>query len=89
LAERAGGEAPRPVKPDTNFIEELRLCAGNEQLVSLYNQADTITAVFASWDKTARQIDKRIPAWILLTQLAAHYHGIGGSEISEAQIKTI
>jgi hypothetical protein len=89
LAERAGGEAPRPVKPDTNFIEELRLCAGNEQLVSLYNQADTITAVIDSWNKTARRIDKRLPDWTLLKQLAAHYHGIGGSEIIEAQIQTI
>jgi hypothetical protein len=89
LAERSGGDAPRPVKPDTNFIEELRLSAGNEQLISLYNQADDITALIGSWNKVSRQIEKRMPNWILLKQLAFHCHGIGDSEIIEAQIKTI
>lgn len=34
LAEAAGGEAPKPELPETVFIDELRLTAGNEQLLA-------------------------------------------------------
>ena len=35
LADQAGGEAPKPVRPDTTSLDEIRLTAGNEQLLSL------------------------------------------------------
>ena len=39
-ANRAGGDAPRPARPETKGLEEIRLTAGNEQLLALYNQRD-------------------------------------------------
>ncbi|WP_419649639.1 hypothetical protein [Thiolapillus sp.] len=38
LADKAGGDAPKPVTPDTKMLEDIRLSAGNEQLLALYNR---------------------------------------------------
>ena len=37
LAEEAGGEEPKPARPNTAFLDEIRLAAGNEQLLLLYS----------------------------------------------------
>jgi hypothetical protein len=89
LAESAGGDAPRPVRPDTQFIDELKSCAGNEQLLLLYNQAETISILFDNWTTLTEQIERRISNWFLLKKLAAHVQNLPDIEIFEAQIKTI
>lgn len=63
LAESAGGEAPRPEAPSTRSVKDLQLFSGNEQLLKLHEQKDTITADLAAWKKSADAIAKRWPEW--------------------------
>jgi hypothetical protein len=71
LANRAGGDAPRPARPATAGLEEIRLTAGNEQLLALYNQRDDLSAAIDTWTDLAERIDKRLPAWNTLKRLLA------------------
>ena len=34
LADKAGGEAPKPARPDTTSLDDIRLASGNEQLLA-------------------------------------------------------
>ena len=86
LANRAGGEAPRPVRPETKALEEIRLTAGNEQLLALYNQRDELSAAIDTWTDVAERIDKRLPAWNTLKRLLAQANGLSGAEVLVAQV---
>ncbi len=89
LAERAGGDPPKPAKPDTKALEELRLTGGNEQLLSLYNQREAFTQAFDQWSETAEKIAKRSPRWDILTRLLRHSESLKDAEVFASQAKTI
>lgn len=89
LAERAGGEAPKPDKRDTAVIDELRRSAGNEQLLALYNQRDELTALIDAWRRDADRIDARWTPWQTVRQLATHATGLEGAETALAQVEAI
>jgi hypothetical protein len=86
LASRAGGDAPRPARPATVTLEEIRLTAGNEQLLALYNQRDELSAAIDTWTDVAERIEKRLPAWITLKRLLAQANGLSGAEVLVAQV---
>ncbi len=89
LAEAAGGEAPKPELPDTAFIDELRLTAGNEQLLAVYNRRDDLTQAIDSWTQLGKRITVRWPDWILLKRLVGHATDIKDAEVMQAQATTI
>ena len=89
LADRAGGEAPKPAQPDTAPLEEIRLTAGNEQLLALYNQRDELGSSIDNWTKLAERIAERWPNWNELTRLMAHASSLRDAEIIVAQVTTI
>lgn len=89
LAGQAGGTPPMPDAPDTKFLEELRLTAGNEQLLSLYNQREDLVGCMDSWTELAACISKRWPNWVLAKRLMAHAEGIVDAEVIQAQMETI
>jgi hypothetical protein len=89
LAEKAGGEPPKPARPDTGMLEEIRLSAGNEQLLSIYNKRDELTQVIDSWTDIAGRIDKRWPEWNVVKRLMGHAAPLPDSVIFSAQIETI
>lgn len=89
LAERAGGEAPKPDKRDTTVIDELRRSTGNEQLLALYNQRDDLAALIDEWRRDADRIDARWAPWQSLRQLATHATGLEGAEAALAQVEAI
>lgn len=89
LANRSGGEAPKPERPDTQFLENIRLTAGNEQLLALYNLRDDLPTIIDTWTATAEQLEQRWPAWLVLKRLAQHANSIQDAEAIIAQIKTI
>jgi len=89
LANKAGGEAPKPNLPDTNFLKEIRLTTGNEQLLALFNQKEIIEDKIAEWKKRAEQIEKRLTGWNELKQLAGFVDGIEDAEVYLSQISTI
>ncbi|MBM9537894.1 BREX system P-loop protein BrxC [Desulfobulbus alkaliphilus] len=72
LADQAGGEAPKPARPDTTFLDEIRLTAGNEQLLALYNRRDELGGSIDSWTDLAERIVKRWPNWLTLNRLLDH-----------------
>lgn len=69
LANRAGGDAPKPKLPDTSLLGEIRLTAGNGQLLALYNHRESLGQAFEDWNGLARRIDGRWPSWMSLQEL--------------------
>ncbi|MDP2203755.1 MAG: BREX system P-loop protein BrxC [Methylicorpusculum sp.] len=89
LANRTGGEAPKPERPNTQFLDDIRLTAGNEQLLALYNRRDELPALIDEWTTQAEIIDHRWSIWQTLKRLAQHAQGLKDVEAIMAQIKTI
>ncbi len=89
LADRAGGDAPKPARPDTASLHEIRLTAGNEQLLALYNQRDELASSIENWTDLAQRIAKRLPNWKILTRLKDHASGLQDSNAIQAQVNTI
>ncbi len=89
LADRAGGEAPKPARSDTSSLEEIRLTAGNEQLLALFNKYDELGQSFDDWNNLAKKIDNRWPSWRTLKRLMEHASGMHDAEIIKAQVQQI
>ena len=89
FADSAGGEAPKPERPDTTGLEEIRLTAGNEQLIALYNRREELVHAIDSWSNLAGRIDKRWPTWIMLQRVMGYAKGIQDAEVILAQVKNI
>jgi hypothetical protein len=89
IADRAGGEAPKPERPNTSSIDEIRLTAGNEQLLLLFNRRDELTQLINAWTNLGERIDKRWPSCNTLKRLAGHVNGIKDADVILSQIKTI
>jgi len=89
LAAGAGGEAPKPAPPATNTLKELRLAAGNEQLLAIYNQREELAKAFTGWTETAHLIAARWPAWQTLQRLVVHLDDIADAEIIRTQAEQI
>ena len=80
LADRAGGEAPRPVRPDISVLEEIRRASGNEQIVRLYDMRETLSREMEEWKRLSDEIDRRLPAWEELKKLLTHARSLPGME---------
>lgn len=89
IAENAGGDAPKPKRPDTSGIEEIRLTAGNEQLLSLYNKREELAKSIDVWIDLGARIEKRWLTWITLKGLTGHAKGIQDAEVLLAQVASI
>ncbi|MCY4268706.1 MAG: BREX system P-loop protein BrxC [Gammaproteobacteria bacterium] len=89
LAEQAGGEAPKPLCPDTSPLEEIRLMAGNEQLLALYKQREELGNNISIWTELGNTIEKRWPNWVELRHLAAQARELKDFNVIESQIATI
>ena len=71
-ADHAGGDPPMPVRPKTAHIDTLRALAGNEQLVEILAQHDTLAKQAKEWGKLGELAAKRKPAWQTLCVLLKH-----------------
>jgi hypothetical protein len=89
LAESAGGEAPRPERPNLAAVRETKALTGNEQLVKLHEQREALTQNLASWAKTAKAIQERLPRWNSLNELAGHAAKLAEAEEARRQMRTI
>ena len=89
LADQAGFEPPKPTRPDTQFLDDIRLTAGNEQLLTLYNRRDELASSINTWTDLAQRIGKCWPNWVVLKRLMAHAAGIQDAEVIQAQIEAI
>lgn len=89
LANRAGGETPKPELPDTSSMNEIRLAVGNEQILSLYNRKDEITQTIDYWNSLAERIESRWPSWISLQELFRHAGEMKAIQEARQQAETI
>lgn len=89
LAEQAGGDAPRPKKPETRILEDIRLTTGNEQLLLIFNSQDILSKKIKQWSELKTSIVDRIISWDLLSNFSGHLNGIEGAEVLTSQINTI
>jgi hypothetical protein len=80
LAQKAGGDPPRPQRPQTEFLDQIERQAGNAQLREVVSQAKTIETAFQNWTQTAKQIQSREPAWQLLDHLARHAQALESAQ---------
>jgi len=89
LAEAAGGEAPRPEKPNLTIVKEIKALTGNEQLIKLYEQRNVLTQNLTDWAKSAKAVQDRIPRWECLKKLARHANGLAEADEVRQQMQTI
>ena len=89
LAEQAGGEPPKPNRPDRSFLDEIRLTAGNEQLLTLFNRRDELSACIDTWTDLAGRIGKRQPNWLVLKRLASHAANLQDADVILSQVGAI
>lgn len=89
LADDAGGEAPKPERPDTSFLDDIRLTAGNEQLVALYNRREELASNIETWEHLSERIHQRWPNWAILKRLMSHAGGLDDADVFRAQVETI
>ncbi len=89
MAQAAGGDPPLPARPDTSFLEEIRLTAGNEQLRMVYNRREEINHEIAAWREQAQRIAEREPQWRLLQRLLNHAVGLKDVEVFRSQANAI
>lgn len=88
LANRAGGDEPCPLQPNLDFLEDVRLSSGNEQLLALYDKRDQITSSIDEWNNLAERITKRLPSWQILKRLVNHAKTLA-DETLIVDVKTI
>ena len=89
MADSAGGDAPKPATPDTKIFSDIRLTAGNEQLLAIYNSRDDLTAAIDSWAEVSERINKRLPSWTTLKRLVVYTNGIQDAEVIVSQVSHI
>jgi hypothetical protein len=89
LAQKAGGDAPLPIRPNTQSLDEIRFMQGNEQLLSIFNKRDELTACIDEWEATAKKIHERLPLWLNLQTLLKHAGGLDEAEAFIAQATQI
>jgi len=63
LADAAGGKAPCPERPDTSDLKELSGISGNEQLLAVHTQRESLAECVTEWIKTREAIAERLPRW--------------------------
>ncbi len=76
LASGAGGDAPAPVRPSVEDIEDIRRLIGNDRLAALRAVESDLRARIADWKRTGDLIGRRLPHWTVVERLAAHTQGL-------------
>ncbi len=89
LADSAGGEVPRPVRPDTASLDEIRRTAGNEQLLALYNRRDELALAYDQWSNLSDGIGKRMPTWERLQDLQKYADNLKAAQETRQQAEAI
>ena len=89
LADQAGGEAPKPARPDTGHLEDLRHFSGNEQLLALYNMRARLAQEIDSWTDLSSRIQARWQEWPVLKKLARYANELPSAQGLIEQMQVI
>ena len=89
LAYKAGGDAPRPQRPDTQLLDDIGMQAGNQMILSVFEHSGELQALFTQWQTTAEQIDARIAPWSTLQSVASYCRDLAFGKPLQAEIDAI
>jgi len=89
VASKAGGEAPAPIAPADPEITALELLSGNDLLLELHSQKDTLLAKINTWKDTGQRIADRLPAFVLTEKLVSQAEGLPKQTEWSATLTTI
>nr|MBC8253540.1 BREX system P-loop protein BrxC [Ardenticatenia bacterium] len=89
LATEASGEPPLPAPPDTSQIEALVGYSGNEQLVRVHEEQDTLRECYRIWTGLRDRKHARLPRWQILQQLLKHVAGLPAADKIRPQVEAI
>ncbi len=76
IAAQAGGDPPAPMPPAAPEIIGLEALSGNDLLLELYNQRETLLTSIKSWQDTGKKIAGRLPAFVLTEKLVGQAAGL-------------
>lgn len=80
LIASAGGDPPAPHAPVYPLLNEMKNLTGTQQLLAIAGAAADLEAKITDWKSRVELIAKRIPAWNLLEELAAHADGVANAD---------
>jgi hypothetical protein len=89
LSEEAGGDAPRPNKPNQDVISGLEQHSGNSLILELFTNYDSLTTLAKTWSDTATQIKQKMPVWLQLNELIVYAKELSIHETLNAEIQAI
>ena len=89
MAVDAGGPAPLPETPTPPLLAELERLSGNEQLLRLFEERNTINGWMSSWGSVQNLRKTRLPRWDQLQQLIAHGHTLATLKAVQEQSDAI
>jgi hypothetical protein len=69
LAQTAGGAAPLPLTPDTTLLDTLAVRSGNELVLAVYDERDSLKRHLADWQAATEAAKARLPRWSTLERL--------------------
>jgi hypothetical protein len=72
LASQVSGDAPRPEPINIDFIKDIENKEGNERLLEVLQQKDSLQNKFSDWSAKAKLVSQREPQWTLLVDLMNH-----------------
>jgi hypothetical protein len=89
LGEQAGGDAPRPRRPDVGHIQEVNQKIGNDQLKTIFDVKERLTREMTEWRKFADKIAQREPRWRELLHLLSHGGSLPVAATARSEIAAI
>lgn len=89
LAERAGGEGPRPATPVLAKLEVASAQDGNALVAEVVACRDEFLASASAWSAAAAKISERMPRWQTLQQLLKAAEGLPEVESQRTQAQAI
>jgi len=69
MARRLGGDAPLPLPPTTQQLDELRVLSGNDQLLATLECKEALQAEYESWKAQLELVAERNEQWSNLQDL--------------------
>ena len=89
LAQNAGGAAPLPATPNTEYLMALQSLAGNEQLLAVLKRYDDLASDFKHWGDLGALAQQRVPAYERLLSLAKHGEDLEAGQSVLPQVEAI
>ena len=80
MANRMSGPAPLPTRPDTEYIDEVERCSGNEQLAKLHEYKERFLRDTSEWQSKLSRKPAREAEWSQLRTALRHAAGLDGAE---------